>query len=31
VDVAVRVEAHITAPGLGEVFEYAGSLEHGWR
>jgi hypothetical protein len=31
VDVAVRVEAHITAPGLGEVFEYAGSLEHSGR
>jgi hypothetical protein len=31
VDDAVRVEAHVTVPGLGEIFEYAGSLDHSWR
>lgn len=31
VDDALRVETHVTAPFFGEVFEYAGSLEHTWR
>jgi hypothetical protein len=31
VDAAVRVETHVTMPGLGQVFEYAGSLDHSWR
>lgn len=31
VDDALRVETHVTAPFFGQVFEYAGSLEHTWR
>ncbi|MET0989536.1 MAG: DUF4166 domain-containing protein [Glaciihabitans sp.] len=31
VDDALRVESHVTAPFFGQVFEYAGSLDHTWR
>lgn len=31
VDDALRVETHVSAPLFGQVFAYAGSLEHTWR